>query len=61
MDSRAERHCIVCNQAKTDGIVIVDHFICANCEQEIVQTDVKDAKYSFYIHQLKRLWMQLQA
>ncbi|WP_028543472.1 sigma factor G inhibitor Gin [Paenibacillus taiwanensis] len=61
MEGRTEHCCIVCGQQKTEGMVIVNQFICSGCEQEMVHTDVKDDKYPFYVHQLKRLWLQLQA
>ena len=61
MERLTEHRCMICGQEKTEGIVIVDQFICSGCEQEMVHTEVNDAKYPFFIHQLKRLWMQLQA
>ncbi|UHA75357.1 sigma factor G inhibitor Gin [Paenibacillus sp. 481] len=51
--------CIVCNNATTDGIVVVNQFICTSCEQEMVRTDVEDEKYNYFIHQLKRLWVHM--
>ena len=50
--------CTVCNQSKGQGIVVVDSFICADCEYEIVRTDVWDGKYSFFITQLKQIPLQ---
>ncbi|TBL68996.1 sigma factor G inhibitor Gin [Paenibacillus thalictri] len=47
--------CIICGETRNDGIMIIDEFICDGCEAEIVRTDVKDAKYPFFIHQLKRI------
>lgn len=61
MECQTEQSCIICREAKANGIVIVDQFICSDCEQEMVHTEVEDAKYPFFIHQLKRLWMQMQA
>ena len=61
MERQTEQCCIICGQQKVEGIVIVDQFICSGCEQEMVHAEVGDAKYPYYIHQLKRLWMQLQA
>lgn len=49
--------CIVCRQPKTEGIRIWEQFICVSCEREIVQTDVEDAKYPFYIERMKRIWL----
>ena len=50
--------CIVCGHEKQQGIRIIDGFICDTCETELVRTDVQDAKYPFFIHQLKRICLQ---
>ncbi|GGG24411.1 sigma factor G inhibitor Gin [Paenibacillus abyssi] len=58
----AHRHtCIICGIEKVEGIHIVSEFICESCENEMIQTDVKDAKYPFFIHQLKQIWVQKNA
>ncbi|MCQ6563752.1 sigma factor G inhibitor Gin [Paenibacillus mendelii] len=57
----ARNFCIICGHDKTDGIRIIDEFICEACETEMVETDVQDAKYPFFIHQLRRIWMQKNA
>ncbi len=51
--------CIVCGQFKPQdqGLHIVSEFICGSCENEMVQTDVKDEKYPFYVHQMKQIWV----
>ncbi|RXZ79251.1 inhibitor of sigma-G Gin [Paenibacillaceae bacterium] len=49
--------CIICGNVKENGIHIVTEFICDGCESEMVQTDVKDAKYPFFVHQLKQIWV----
>lgn len=48
--------CIICGQMSSEGIAICNEFICEKCEAEIVQTDVKDEKYPFFIHQMRVLW-----
>jgi len=53
--------CIICGHEKTEGIRIVDKFICEACESEMVRTDVHDAKYPFFIHQLKNIWLEKNA
>lgn len=59
MNDNREHHCIICNQEKSDGqgITIVSGFICETCEEEMVRTDVKDAKYPFFIHQMKQIFL----
>lgn len=53
--------CIICKQAKGEGIRICDEWICTSCETEMVLTDVKDPKYSFFITQLKQVWYKSDA
>ncbi len=56
-------HCIICGEHKAEGegIRIVTEFICQSCEIEMVQTDVKDAKYPFFIHQMKQIFVEKNA
>ncbi|BBH23374.1 hypothetical protein Back11_47190 [Paenibacillus baekrokdamisoli] len=55
------KSCIICGHDKVEGIHIVNEFICEACELEMVRTEVQDAKYPFFIHQLKRIWIQKNA
>ena len=43
---------------KREGIFIVSEFICDACEAEMVHTDAQDAKYNYFIHQMKQIWVQ---
>lgn len=49
--------CIVCFKQKELGIRIFQQFMCTDCEREIVQTDVQDAKYPYYIDRMKQIWL----
>lgn len=49
--------CIVCNLPKPQGLFICGQFLCATCEQDIVATEVEDARYSYYIQCMKRIWL----
>ncbi|MBW7455185.1 sigma factor G inhibitor Gin [Paenibacillus sepulcri] len=53
--------CIICGHHKQEGLRIIDEFICESCEVEMVRTEVQDAKYPFFIHQLKQIWVQKNA
>lgn len=53
--------CLICGQEKTDGIHILYGFICDDCESEIVRTDVMDAKYPFFVSQMKQLFYKKDA
>jgi hypothetical protein len=61
MDQNLEQECVICGERKAEGqgIRIISGFICDNCEQELVRTDVKDAKYPFFIHQMKQIFMKV--
>ncbi|WP_166245765.1 sigma factor G inhibitor Gin [Paenibacillus turpanensis] len=53
--------CIICGQVHSEGIMIIDQFICSACESEMVRTDVMDAKYPFFIRQMRQLWYRKNA
>lgn len=57
MGNTHDSTCIICGQVKEEGIVIISEFICQDCEAEMVHTDVQDAKYPFFIHRLKRIFV----
>lgn len=57
----ADKTCIICNEPRREGIIIVNGFICDACEAEMVNTDVQDAKYPFFIHQMKQIWYRKNA
>jgi hypothetical protein len=61
MDESTVCTCIICGQLRQNGILIISEFICEDCEAEMVQTDVKDAKYPFFIDQMKRIWFRKNA
>ncbi len=53
--------CIICEQPSMDGINICNVFICSECEAEMIRTDVRDAKYPYFITQMKRIWYKKDA
>jgi uncharacterized protein (DUF983 family) len=61
MHDQNGHRCIICGQHKHEGIFIVSEFICDACEVEMVHTDATDAKYHFFIDQLKQIWVQKNA
>lgn len=48
--------CIICNVDKERGIYILTEFMCEECQNEIVKTDVSDEKYPFFINQMKPIF-----
>ncbi len=61
MENETGLTCIICEQVRHEGIMICSEFICVDCEKEMVRTDVKDAKYPFFINQMKRIWYKRDA
>lgn len=60
-ESEESKICMICGQRQKEGLHIVEEFICVDCEREIVNTDVQDAKYPFFIHQMKQVWQRKNA
>ncbi len=61
IEAGSEMPCIICGQMKLNGIVIISEFICESCEAEMVHTEVHDAKYPYFIHQMKQIWYRKNA
>ena len=61
MEQGKQETCIICGQMKQEGIRIISEFICDACESEIIKTDVKDAKYPFFIRRMRRIWYRKNA
>lgn len=61
MEQQTGQACIICSQVKEEGIVIVSHFICEDCEAEMIRTEAEDAKYRFFIGQMKKIGLQKNA
>jgi hypothetical protein len=55
LEENIEMPCIICGQLKSNGIRILSEFICEVCEAEMVQTDVQDERYPYFIHQMKQI------
>lgn len=53
--------CIVCTEQSDQGIYIWTQFICKQCEGEMVETEVCDEKYSFFVKQMKKIWLKENA
>ncbi|GGK36278.1 hypothetical protein GCM10010965_31560 [Caldalkalibacillus thermarum] len=56
-----KRTCVICTKPKSEGIFIWHHFICRQCEEEIVACEVTDERYPFFIHQLRKIWFKEHA
>lgn len=58
MEENVKKACIVCGEPKEEGIMIVTEFICNFCESTIVQTNVEDERYPFFVKQMRQLWVK---
>ncbi len=47
--------CSVCELKSQAGIHICDIYICETCEREIVNSDVSDEFYKYYLQKLRKL------
>ncbi|MEK3718558.1 sigma factor G inhibitor Gin [Paenibacillus sp. FSL R7-0333] len=61
MEQQTGQACIICGQQKEEGIVIVSHFICEDCESEMVRTEAEDVKYNFFINRMKKINLRMHA
>lgn len=53
--------CMICDQPRTEGIHICEAFICGDCEREMVETDVSDARYPYFIMRMRQIWHRRDA
>lgn len=50
--------CIICQISAEEGIKILDSFLCHDCEQEIVRTEVEDSRYIMFVTKMRDLNLQ---
>ncbi|MCO7127701.1 sigma factor G inhibitor Gin [Sporolactobacillus shoreicorticis] len=53
--NQAKEACLICGQENVEGIHICNQLICDSCQKRIVETDVTDWKYKFYMNKLAKL------
>lgn len=58
MNSQAGETCVICGQANQTGIHICNQLICDSCQKKMVETDVTDWKYAYYIRKLSTLQLK---
>ncbi|NLM25443.1 MAG: inhibitor of sigma-G Gin [Firmicutes bacterium] len=52
--------CFLCQQTEQPlGFQIKDNQVCQACEEKLVETDVCDKSYDYYIERFKLLWQEL--
>ncbi|NEU32518.1 hypothetical protein GN156_17380 [bacterium LRH843] len=52
---RLEQDCMICRQAKKEGIYVFNIFLCTACEKDIVKLDVEMQNYDYYIEQMRQV------
>lgn len=50
--------CMICHVSANQGIKILDSFLCQDCEQEIVKTEVDDSRYTMFVSKMRDLNLQ---
>ncbi len=61
LEKENQIRCIVCDKLQLEGIVVLDEFICDQCEREMVQTHVEDEKYPYFVFRMRKIWLKEQA
>lgn len=50
--------CYICKKKVSNGIVLLNQYICEKCEKEIVDTPIDQLKYRMYKNKIKNIWKQ---
>lgn len=50
-----EETCLICGRQNVEGIHICNQLICDSCQKKMVETDVTNWKYKFYMNKLAKL------
>ncbi|MCY0869143.1 MAG: sigma factor G inhibitor Gin [Firmicutes bacterium] len=59
MPDEKRAQCLICGREQAQGMHIFSHLICAQCEAQIVSTDVDDEMYRVFVERLRTLWEDL--
>lgn len=53
------RTCLYCKSRgdeNNQGLVVLDTFICFDCEQQMIKSNCQEASYPDYINGIKKMW-----
>lgn len=56
--AQTEERCMICHQNTLNYIRILDHYICKECEKEIINLDREGIKYQKYMMMFSNLWRE---
>lgn len=51
-----KRKCFICEQESRDGIEVLGKFLCANCQQKLINLSPFDEGYDFYRQKMIDIW-----
>ncbi|MCC5911103.1 MAG: sigma factor G inhibitor Gin [Clostridiaceae bacterium] len=51
-----ELHCYICNHEASTGIILLNHYICRACEEDLLETPNDQLKYQMFKRKLKEIW-----
>jgi hypothetical protein len=51
-----KRKCFICEQESRDGIEVLGKFLCANCQQKLINLSPFDEDYDFYRQKMIDIW-----
>jgi hypothetical protein len=56
LEHKQPHQCMVCDQAREEMLPLLDQYICAICEKELVRSTVDDLRYAYYLWRLRAFW-----
>ncbi|KHO61502.1 inhibitor of sigma-G Gin [Thermoanaerobacter sp. YS13] len=51
-----KRKCFICEQELRDGVEVLGKFLCANCQQKLINLSPFDDGYDFYRQKMIDIW-----
>jgi len=52
---KKREHCGICEEEKEKGIQLYRLFICDECEHNMIHTEPREEKYTYYLKKLKNI------
>lgn len=49
------KKCFICGICESNGIMLNEKHICENCEKDIIDSDIKEQSYNYYLKIIKRI------
>ena len=55
----SRQECGVCKHESDQGMYLMSMWLCKDCERAIVELEIEDASYQWYVEQLRKSKMNL--